>query len=202
VAAVNTLAATIMPTDNTNFEDKDTVPLWLFPYSTFRNVWDIFIFLVVSYNCFYTPLQIMILYEDVSDMQCYTSGSFWLDLIIDMLFWVDTALNFFFAFKDNETKMVVANKTAVRAKFLRSSSFFINIIASSQPFFTVVTCSLDPSRAVLVMLQLPRMMRIFLFNPQFTTFRNYLSEKRQVKINESMYRYVSHLEAGPPSDPF
>ena len=133
----------------------------------------------------------MILYSRVEDMYCYESGGFWFDFLIDMLFWVDTGLNFFFAFEDAETKVVVANKAAIRAHFMRSSSFWINVVASSQPFFTILTCSLDPdvvTRSLLILLQLPRMMRIFLFTPQFTTFKNYLAEMRQVKVNESMYR--------------
>ena len=37
-------------------------------------------------------------------------------------------------------------------------------------------------------LQLPRMMRIFLFMPQFNTLKSYMKERKKIKVNESMFR--------------
>jgi hypothetical protein len=113
----------------------------------------------------------MVNFETSKDMLCYESGSFWADFIVDILFWFDTALNFFFAFEDEETKTIVTNRAAIRAKFLRSSAFIINVVACTQPFFTILTCSILPSRNILVLLQLPRMLRILLFMPQFNTLK-------------------------------
>jgi len=78
---------------------------------------------------------------DVCD---YESFQFWLDMLCDILFWVDTGLNFFFAFVDPETKTVITNRAAIRGNFMRSSSFYINIIACTQPFFTVIGCQSFP----------------------------------------------------------
>ena len=58
----------------------------------------------------------MIMYSNVGDMKCYASSSFWVDLLVDVLFWGDTILNFFFAFVDEETKIIVANRKAIRAQ--------------------------------------------------------------------------------------
>jgi len=102
--------AKILPIESTSFVDNDKVPEWLHPYTTFRNTWDVAVFIIVSYNCFFSPVQIMISY-DVCD---YSSFQFWFDMACDILFWVDTGLNFYFPFVDPETKAVVNNKKAIR----------------------------------------------------------------------------------------
>lgn len=67
--ATKQLTASIKPTsDSVEYNDHDTVPDYMHPFSSFRNAWDVFIFGVVSYNCFYTPLQIMILFQEIGDM--------------------------------------------------------------------------------------------------------------------------------------
>ena len=177
-----------MVSDDTGLEDEDSVPEWLYPNSGFRNWWDLFVFIVVSYNCFFSPLQIMISYESIEDMQCYKTPQFWSDVVVDMLFWVDTVLNFFFAFVDPDTKTIITNAAAIRANFIHSSSFMINVIACSQPLFTVITCTINPNPNLMTALQLPRLMRMFLFMPQFNSFRLYLTDVRHKQINGTLFR--------------
>jgi len=45
-----------------------------------------------------------------------------------------------------------------------------------------------PPRYIMTLLQLPRMLRILLFMPQFTTLKNFFAKHRQKQVNESMYR--------------
>ena len=58
--------ATIAPVDDLDHEDNHTVPEWLYPFSTFRNCWDLFVTAVVSYNCFYSPIQVSLFRISVS----------------------------------------------------------------------------------------------------------------------------------------
>jgi hypothetical protein len=55
---LTTSGAAISPEDDINHVDYHTVPEWLYPFSTFRNCWDLFVTAVVSYNCFYSPIQV------------------------------------------------------------------------------------------------------------------------------------------------
>jgi len=76
---------------------------------------------------------------------------------------------------------------------MRSSSFYINIIACTQPFFTVAGCQSFPDfktrrRTEMIILQLPRMMRMALFMPQFNSLKSYYAEKRGMTVNDSQFR--------------
>lgn len=100
------------------------VSTWLLPNSPIRLSWDIFIFTAICYTSLVTPVRMFIMSGDSTP-----SSLIHVDVAFDFVFAIDTILHFYRPYVDTNTGETVADLRAMREKYLRSATFYINAIA-------------------------------------------------------------------------
>ena len=112
--------------EDSESEDEKKKSCLILPDSLFKQLWDVFIAILVLYSSVITPYKIAFkdyTKEDISD------------IIIDVFLLIDIVLNFFCAYYDKEENLVKNHKLIV-IKYLRG--WFIIDLISVFPFWLIV----------------------------------------------------------------
>jgi CRP-like cAMP-binding protein len=107
--------------DDSNVDAVIARNLWknhriLPPTSPFKSRWDLFMMLLVFYNCVYIPMELCFLGEGIVEHPGYPKGTVHrvFDYIIDFLFLVDIGLNMRTAYYDEDYEMVLEWKKIIK----------------------------------------------------------------------------------------
>lgn len=155
----------------------------LLPKSKFRLGWEAFIFMAIWYNSVVTPIRLFIL-----DMQTTPLVLIYIDIGLDVIFVIDTLLQFFRPYVDKDTGRIVTSLPQIRAKYMSSGTFYLNIIACI-PILKVPISPMFDEETNLVLstnFNILRMIRVLHFPSQFQDFKMFLSQK--APVNESVFR--------------
>jgi hypothetical protein len=117
-------------TKNLNLKAKDLmkyanekIPYYvLMPESKFRVVWNILMIFFILQTATYTPYRIAFITDS-------RPGDQYLDLSIDTYFVIDVLINFFTAFPDPVTGLLITNLRAIVGNYLKSD-FLFDAVAS------------------------------------------------------------------------
>lgn len=130
------------------------LPFMLFPFSRFRNLWDISIVILVLYNVLILPMQIGL------GLRAY-----WLlngiDNLANILFGIDIILNFFTGFISESNKLVM-NPKMIAKNYLKSW-FLLDVLATfpfEWPLLIFGGKGADINVNVLSILKTPRILRL------------------------------------------
>lgn len=156
---------------------------WFLPNSRVRLMWDVFIFVVIWYNSLVTPMRIFIM-SGKSTPQSLVYA----DVVFDFIFVIDTVLHFYRPFVDPNTGQIVADLTTLRRRYLRSATFYVNVVACIPILKTPISPFLGKAAQEVVMtyFNVLRMVRIFHLPSQFQELKRFRLQKGPV--NESVFR--------------
>lgn len=153
------------------------------PKSKFLLSWEAFIFMAIWYNSVVTPIRLFIL-----DVHSTPPILIYLDIAFDVIFVIDTLLHFYRPYIDKETGSVVTNLQQIRLKYLRSGTFYLNVI-SCVPILKGPIAPLfneDTNMVLSTNFNVLRMIRVLHFPSQFQDLKMFLSQKQT--INDSVFR--------------
>ena len=156
---------------------------WFLPNSRARLMWDVFIFVVIWYNSLVTPIRIFIM-SGKSTPQSLVYA----DVVFDFIFVIDTVLQFYRPFVDPNTGQIVADLTTLRRRYLRSATFYVNVIACIPILKTPISPFLGKvaQEVVMTYFNVLRMVRILHLPSQFEELKRFRLQKGPV--NESVFR--------------
>lgn len=172
--------------------------LVVMPEASIRRYWDALMFVVIFYNCNMTP----ILVATPPRLDSLRSKLRTVDLVLDLLFVVDTFSGFVFAFVDKDTKEVVTNVKAIRDSYLASARLKLNVLAMT-PLLTLPNsvnkrvlkhglCKAlydgPGKKRCMKVARLTRMSRIFMFFSQLAAVRAVLEKTGLLVLNEAGFR--------------
>ncbi|KAL7542680.1 hypothetical protein ACHAXR_012206, partial [Thalassiosira sp. AJA248-18] len=117
-------------------DNHNPYPCYIFlPHSKFRLAWDLCMAWILSFMAFYIPFRVCFYWEE----QTEASSVFIFESTLDAIFAVDIILNFFTAYIDAETSLLVTHPKLIALKYLKGF-FFIDLIATI-PFGYILTQS-------------------------------------------------------------
>ena len=156
---------------------------WFLPNSRVRLTWDVFIFVVIWYNSLVTPIRIFIMSGDSTPQSLVYA-----DVVFDFIFVIDTVLHFYRPYADPHTGQIVTDLTALRKRYLRSATFYVNVIACIPILKTPLSPFLGKAAQEVVMtyFNVLRMIRILHLPSQFQELKRFRMQKGPV--NESVFR--------------
>ena len=156
---------------------------WFLPNSRVRLVWDVFIFVVIWYNSLVTPIRIFIM-PGKSTPQSLVYA----DVVFDFIFVIDTVLHFYRPYVDPNTGQIMTDLTTLRRRYLRSATFYVNIMACIPILKTPISPFLGKGAQEVVMtyFNVLRMVRILHLPSQFQELKRFRLQKGPV--NESVFR--------------
>ena len=132
-------------------------PYVIDPRSLFRNTWDICVVFLVLYNSISIPYTAGFNVEP-------SLGQTVFDYMVDVLFAVDIALNFYTAFYDDYGRLV-AEKSKIRSNYM-STWFVVDLVASMPVEIIAIAIagissgSISGNIALLGVLKIPRLLRL------------------------------------------
>ena len=161
----------------------ETLVSILMPNTKFRLSWEFFIFVAIWYNSVMTPIRLFILTGESTPAVLINA-----DIALDTIFAIDTVLHFFRPYTDKDTGQTVTNLKEIRAKYIRSMAFYMNMAACIPILKSPLAPLLDEATNVAIStnFNILRMIRIFHFPAQFEELKVFLSRKDPV--NESVFR--------------
>jgi CRP-like cAMP-binding protein len=147
------------------------------PNSYARLSWDGFIFLVVWYNAVITPIRIFIMSGDKTP-EILTS----LDVVFDFIFVTDTILRFYWPYVDKNTGQIVMDPQTIRARYRRSLTFLINVVACIPIIKLPISPFLSAGQQITTYtyVNVLRMIRLFHIPGQFQELKRFLERKEPV----------------------
>ena len=94
--------------------------------SGYKNLWDLFIILLVLFNCIMIPLQV-----SMSNLEFIQSNAFnVVSIMIDTAFGIDIIVNFCTAYVSPDTGLVIVDRWKIAKNYMCGSRFLIDILAS------------------------------------------------------------------------
>ena len=110
------------------------------------------------------------------------------DVVFDFIFVIDTVLHFYRPYADPHTGQIVTDLTALRKRYLRSATFYVNVIACIPILKTPLSPFLGKAAQEVVMtyFNVLRMIRILHLPSQFQELKRFRMQKGPV--NESVFR--------------
>jgi hypothetical protein len=158
-------------------------PTWLYPGAPVRNSWQVFIFVVIVYNTFITPLRLSI----VTDLPNDDPISL-IDYVFDFIFLFDTLLHFYLPYTDPSTGSVVTDLAVIKHHYTRSFTFVVNVVATLPIIFFVLTIIGVEEKTGLnrSFVNFLRLVRVVHLSGHFDTLKAQLS--RRSPVNESKFR--------------
>ncbi|KAL9191234.1 hypothetical protein ACHAXT_000940 [Thalassiosira profunda] len=116
--------------------ESQSHPWYIFlPSSRFRSAWDTLMACLLSILSFYIPFRVCFYWDEEIESQ----SVFVTESILDCIFALDILFNFFTAYTDPETSVIVSSPKAIALRYLKGF-FFVDLIATI-PFGYILTQS-------------------------------------------------------------
>ena len=158
----------------------DMIARRFLPDSYIRLAWDGFIFLVIWYNSFITPIRIFIMSGDKTPQVLIS-----LDVVFDFIFVADTILCFCRPYVDEITGQIVIDPHLIRAKYGGSLTFFINAVACIPIIKLPITPLLSVGQQITLYFNVLRMIRVLHLPGQFQELKRF--RERKGPVNEPVF---------------
>lgn len=100
----------------------------MLPQNQFRLSWDVLMACLLCVLAFWIPYRVCFYWND-EDEGDETSPVFVFEMLVDAVFAIDIFLNFFTAYVDSTTTLVVTSPRLIAIKYIRSY-FFVDLIAT------------------------------------------------------------------------
>lgn len=154
--------------DDSNVDAVIARNLWknhkiLPPTSKFKANWELFMLLLVFYNCVYIPIELFFLGDGIVEHPDYPK--YWVhmvvDYVIDFLFFCDMIVNSCTAFLDEDYEMVLDRREIIR-HYAGSGWLWVDLVACF-PFDVILMLFSSPDAmpaGVFGMFKLPRLFRL------------------------------------------
>lgn len=113
-------------TEESDSEDENKTRWIILPDNKYKKIWDILIIIIILYSATFTPYNIAFIDSDSDEV---------IEVIIDVIMWIDLFLNFFTAYTDGEENLV-KNRKKIIIKYLKT--WFIIDLLSVFPFTQLV----------------------------------------------------------------
>ena len=123
------------------------------PHGTFRITWDIFMSLILLYIAFYVPYRVCLYWDDENTSQ----GMQVVEYISDGLFGIDIILNFFTAYHDPSSGVLVTSHRKIALHYIKT--YFIIDLMASFPFGLVLDGSAKTLNKSGKVMRLPRLIK-------------------------------------------
>ena len=123
------------------------------PHGTFRITWDIFMSFVLLYIAFYVPYRVCLYWDDETTSQ----GMQIVEYFSDCLFGIDIILNFFTAYHDKNSGILVTSNRKIAIHYIKTF-FFMDLMASF-PFGLVLDGSAKTLNKGGKVMRLPRLIK-------------------------------------------
>lgn len=100
----------------------------MLPQNHFRLAWDFFMAILLCIMAFYIPYRVCFYWNDEEE-EDETSPVFLFEMMVDAMFALDIILNFFTAYTDHSTSLVITSHKLIAKKYLKSY-FLVDLIAT------------------------------------------------------------------------
>jgi hypothetical protein len=100
----------------------------MLPQNQFRLAWDFFMALLLCAMAFYIPYRVCFYWND-DEEEDETSPIFLFEMLVDAMFALDIILNFFTAYTDHSTALVITSHKRIAKRYLKTY-FFVDVIAT------------------------------------------------------------------------
>lgn len=160
---------------------KDKMCFILEPGSRLKTFWNVLIVILLAYTATYSPFKIAFIDDD-------GVGTFSVELLIDLLFFIDIIVNFISAYVIPETGMLEIRPQKIAMSYL--TSWFLVDLGVSFPYELVETRQTGANYSSMRLIRLAKLPKLYRIFRIFRIFKLL----RLIKYNKTFKAYIERLK--------